>query len=272
MSDPTFNEPNQSEYRVPPPPSFPEDIEPQEPVPVISEPASLASIFYEPARVFESFRAKPRFFLATLICMVLLVTFTSLYFKKVNYEKFMRAAIENSPRASQMSQQDIDKAVEMQSGPIAKTIGVYIGPPVAILISFVIGGLLYMLGAMIMGGKLTFTQGWAVWAYSSFPPFVLALLLNILLVFVKDPESYDIVAGSKGLVQANLGFLVSMKQSPILHTLLSSVDLFAFYGMFLAAMGLRIVGKISSGMAWTIVIALFALRVAASVLGASLFG
>lgn len=96
------------------------------------------------------------------------------------------------------------------------------------------------------------------------------MILNIILVFIKDPESYDQVAASRtGLVQANLGILFSAKDSKMLHAVFSQFDVFAFYGLFLAALGLRIVGKISSGLAWTIVLAIFLVRIAFSVLGAS---
>jgi hypothetical protein len=38
---------------------------------------------------------------------------------------------------------------------------------------------------------------------------------------------------------------------------LGSFDVFAFYGLFLAALGLRKVAKMSSGTAWTIVLTIW---------------
>jgi hypothetical protein len=124
------------------------------------------------------------------------------------------------------------------------------------------GAGLYLLGAMLMGKKLSYKQGLAVWAYSSMPPMLLAMLLNIVLLFLKSPDDYDIVRASRrGLVQANLGLFVDLKASPVLGTVLSSIDLFAFYGLFLAALGLRKVGKMSSGTAWTIVITIWVIGI-----------
>jgi hypothetical protein len=282
MSDPTFNEPNQSsnepsqseyqaEYQPPLPPSDAKNIEDQEPVPVISEPASLVSIFYEPSRVFESFRAKPRFFLAMVIVLALSTTWVGVYLNRVGFENFMRANMEKSPQASQMSKSDIDKAVAQQSLPIVKyfIIGTQ---PIAIIFFFFLFVVIYFFGAMLMGGKLSFLQSMSITAYSWFPLVVISSVLNFILLFVQSTDSYDVAGGIRGLVKANLGFLVTAKEHPILEAVLSSFDVFQFFGLFLIAMGLRIVGRISSGLAWTIAIAVWLLGVAIRVLLASIFG
>jgi predicted Abi (CAAX) family protease len=88
------------------------------------------------------------------------------------------------------------------------------------------------------------------------------MLLNIVLLFLKSPDDYDIVhASRRGLVQANLGLFVDAKASPVLATFLSSLDLFAFYGLFLAALGLRKVAKMSTGSAWGIVLTIWIIGV-----------
>lgn len=273
MSDPNVNEPNmtESDYQFPPPPfdgDYPQEEE--EPIPEMSEAQSLTGIFFEPTRTFESFRRKPRFVTAAIIMIIAYLAFITVFFTKVDYNKFVRSAVENSPRSAQMSPEQIDQAVEMQTKPILKAIFLYVVPSIVFLIVFAIGGLIYMAGVMMMGGKISFLQGVGVWVYSSLPPLLITMLLNILLVFIKDPESYDQVAASRtGLAQANLGILFSAKDSKMLHAIFSQFDVFVFYGLFLAALGLRVVGKISSGLAWTIVLAIFLVRVAFSVLGAS---
>ena len=281
MSDPNVNEPNmtESDYQSAQPtseewtpPPFPEEPMPEEePAPQVSEVGSLAGIFFEPSRTFESFRKKPRFISATIIMILLFVTFSTLYFQKNDYSTVIRTAIEKSPRAAQLSPEQIDQQVKMQSSPIFKMLGMYVFPPIGIIIVMFVGGLLYLAGVMMMGGKIRYLQAVGVWVYSSFAPTVIAVLLNIIVLFIKSPESYDIVSGSRlGLVNANLGVLVSSESNHVLHTLLASFDVFSFYGMFLAALGLRILGNISTGLAWTIVIVLFVIKVALGVLFASL--
>jgi len=74
------------------------------------------------------------------------------------------------------------------------------------------------------------------------------------------------------LVKANLSFLADAKTAPILYTLLGSFDLFAFYGMFLAALGLRIIGKMSSGSSWGIVLGIWIFGVVFKIAIAAIFG
>ena len=58
----------------------------------------------------------------------------------------------------------------------------------------------------------------------------------------------------------------------MLGALLGSFDLFTFYGLFLGALGLRKVGKLSSGAAWTIVLGLWLVGVLIKVSWAAAFG
>lgn len=275
MSDPNVNEPNmtESDYQASwtPPPSPEGQMPEEEPVPEVSEVQSLASIFFEPSNTFQSFIKTPRFISATLIMIVFFVGYTGLYFQKNDYAKVIRTAMEKSPRSSSMTTEQIDQAVEMQTKPVFKILGIYVFPPIFILIVTFIGGLIYMAAVMMMGGKIRFFQALGVWAYSSFAPTIILVLLNIVVLFIKSPETYDIVSGSRlGLVNANLGILISSESSKILHSLLASFDLFSFYGMFLAALGLRIVGGISSGLAWTIVIGMFVIKIALTLLFTSI--
>jgi len=270
MSDPNFNEPYNQEFQPPPPPFSAEEYA-EEPAPEISEVQSLTSIFYEPATVFESFRKKPRFFSALIIILVLITLWVGAYFSKVGFENFIRADIENSSGASQMSKDDIDKRVEQASHPVVKYFAIG-GQTIAVIIFFFVFVLLYFLGVMLMGGKMSFLQSMGVTAYSWFPTVLISTLLNFILLFVKPTDSYDTALGIRGLVQANLGFLVNAKTQPILSALLSSFDVFQFYGMFLVAVGMRITGRISSGSAWSIAIGVWLLGVAIRIFFAAVFG
>jgi hypothetical protein len=82
------------------------------------------------------------------------------------------------------------------------------------------------------------------------------MLLNIILVFLNPPtDDANIVRGQAGLVHANLSILVDPAAHPVLATALASLDVFALFGLFLAALGMQKVARLSSSAAWTIVIA-----------------
>jgi len=58
----------------------------------------------------------------------------------------------------------------------------------------------------------------------------------------------------------------------VLVALLSQFDLLSFYGLFLAALGLRKVAKLSSGAAWGVVISLWLIKVLLRIGSAAIFG
>lgn len=251
---------------TPPPPPAP-DLN----APVMTTPETLANIFFEPGATFEALRARPRFLAVALILLALTALVTVLIFQKVPYEQVVRDAIERSPRTAEMPPEQKEQVIAMQTGPVGKAIA-YCAVPLATLIILAAGAAIYMLAAMMMGGKLSYKQALSVWAYSSFPPGVLGTALALVMLFLKAPEDLDFNRSGAGLLVTNFGVLIGPEGSKLLRAALSWFDLFTFYGMFLAALGLRKVGKLSSGGAWTIVIVLWLIGMILSVLRTALFG
>jgi hypothetical protein len=179
----------------------------------------------------------------------------------------MRARLESSPQIQQLPADEKQKIIERQSGPIVKAIS-YGAVPVAVLISFTIGGLMYWGGANAMGGSATFLSALSVWVYSSFAPTVISMIANIIILFLKSAEDIDVLTAQNGLVQANPSFLIDTKASPSLGALLGTFDLFFIYGWILAAIGLSIAGKISRGSAWAVVLFVALFNIAFRVIGA----
>lgn len=238
----------------------------------MSTPETLSGIFFEPGRTFEALRARPRFLVAALVMAIFFLGFTVLFFQKINYEDMMRQAVESSPRAEQMTPEQKEQAISMQTKPVVKYAISYVLPALIFAIIIALGGLIYMLGAMAMGKRIGYKQGLAVWTYSSLPPLVLVMLANIIMLFVRPPDPSDAAAARGGLIHANLGILTDRTAHPVLTTLLGSLDLFAIYGLVLAAIGLRKVARMSSGAAWTIVIAIYLIALLFKLGGAALFG
>jgi hypothetical protein len=256
------------EIPPPPPPFNPQPDPPKE----LSLGETLTGIFFEPGRVFESFRTRPRFLVALVIGIVFYMAFTFVFFQKVGYERVVREAIETGPRAEQMTAEQKEAAIRMQSGPVFRVIG-FAATPIVFGIIFAAGAGLYLLGSMLMGKQVSYKQSLAIWAYSAMPATILAMILNVILVFIRSPDDYDIVSASRrGLVKANLSFLSDPKAAPMLYTLLGSFDLFAFYGLFLAALGLRKVGKMTSGSSWAIVLGIWIFGLVVRIALAGLFG
>lgn len=236
-----------------------------------STPQTLTNIFFEPGRTFEGLRERPRFLVATLILTFIFTAFNFLFIQKVGYENIVRTRIESSPRTADMPADQKERIIQQQSSPLVKSIS-YFAPLIGFLVFFAAGAGLYLLGAMALGGAMNYKQSLAVYAYSSFPPFILSMLANFILLFIKSAEDIDIINSQNGLVHANPSFLVTRIDHPALSALLGAFDLFSFYGLFLAALGLQKIARLSAGAAWGIVIGLWLVGVLLRVGIASFFG
>ena len=269
-----MSEENTPEIQVPPPeweaPPPPEKIVVAETA-QMSEIGTIANIFIEPGNTFEDLRRKPRFILAALISIFLISVFQITFVEKIGLEKIVRSRIDSSSRTADMTNDQKDKIVEQQAGPIAKYI-TYGATPIVVLIAFLIGGLLYWLGTNAMGGTTTFLRGLSVWLYAGLPPTLLFTLANLLVLFLKNVDEIDIASSQQGLIKANPSFFLDGKTQPVLSALLGSLDLFALIGWVLAAIGLQKIGKISAGAAWAVVLILALVGVTFKVVMALVFG
>lgn len=259
-------EPNNGEWQVPPPPEMIKKEEPQ-----MSEVSTLVNIFFDPGNTFEDLRRKPRFILAWLIIIIAVSLFNAVFIQKLGFENIVKARLESNERIQQLDSEQKAKIIEQQTGTIAKVIS-YVAVPIVFVVIFLLGGLIYWLGANAMGGTAKFSQGLAVWVYSSLPPTLLFVIANIIVLFLKSIDDIDLTTAQNGLVQANPSMFFSTKSMPALAAAMSAFDLFAIWGWVLAAIGLRKVAKISSGAAWAVVLILGLIGVTAKVVLALVFG
>ena len=252
-----MNEPNNpgeqpiSEWQAPPPPE--KIVDENEPA-QMSEPATLAGIFFEPGKTFDDLRRKPRFIMATVAIIVLTTTFSFLLANKIGEEGFRQFAseqIDKNPRAGSLSAEQKEQSISMQLTIMSVT---RYFTPIFIVIGLALGGLIYWLAGNAMGGSATFLHGVSAWVYSSLPPIVVGVIANIIVLLFKSADDIDFATSQRGLIQANPSFLIDGKSSPVLATLIGTFDLFAIWGWVLAAIGLQKLAKISSGAAWGIVI------------------
>lgn len=223
---------------------------------------TLTGIFFEPSRTFEALRARPRFLVAGLILLVLAIIVTVLLYTRVDMGQYMRERMERSPQAAQLSEEQKDRQVR-----IGKSFGA-VAIPLSVPIILAGGAALYLLGVLAFGGSITYKKSLAVWAYSSIPPSVLGAVIAILVLFLKSADSID----PEHMVATNPAVLLGEDASKILVAFLSQFDLLRFYGIFLAALGLRKVGKLSSAQAWGVVITLWLIGALLRIGSAALFG
>jgi hypothetical protein len=245
-----MEEQTSSEWQAPPPP---EKIEKGEPA-QMSEVGTLGSIFFEPGRTFEDLRRKPRFIIAAVIMALLVFGYViGLQYKigESGMRTFISDQIEKSPRTSGLTAEQKTNAIDLQMKISAYT---RYAVPIFVFVAFLIGGLFYWGGSKAFGGDGGFMHGLSVFVYSSFPPTVVSMIANYIVLGLKSADDIDLALSQRSLLNANLGFFVNGHESPVLATLLSTMDLFSIWGWILAAIGLRITNRLSSGSSWAVVI------------------
>jgi len=246
-----LNTENTAEWQTPPPPI--DTVTSQDP-PRMSEAATLLNVFVSPGETFEDLRRKPRFILAILLMMIVTAAFSFLFIQKMGEERmksFTLEQMDKNPQMQSLPPEQKEQAIETNQ-KIAGFTRYLI--PVFLLIGFAIGGLIYWLAGKVMGGSGNYWHGLSTWVYSSMPPLVVAMLANFLILFLKSPDEIDIATSQRDLVHANPSFFIDGKASPVLATLLGTIDFFQIWGWILAAIGLQKVMKLSQSSAWAVVL------------------
>ena len=144
--------------------------------------------------------------------------------------------------------------------------------PVVMAILLGIGGLLYWAAAKAFGGEGNFLHGLSVFVYSSLPPTIISMVANFIVLLFKSAAEIDLATSQRGVIQASPAYFMSGKASPVLATLVGTLDLFMMWGWVLAAIGLRITNRLSSASAWAIVIIFALIGILLRVVGAFISG
>lgn len=228
----------------------------------VSTGSTLIDIFFEPSKAFEALRVRPRFLVAGLIVFALTCLVTLVMYLRVDMGQVMRQRMERSPNAAQQTEEQKEMGAQ-----IAKTMGA-IAVPLSVIIITAGGAAIYLLGGVIFGGTLNYKKALAVWTYSWVPPAVLGAIIGIAVLFLKNPDEVD----PEKMMVTNPGAFMGEESNAILAAVLSQFDILRFYGMFLAALGLRKVGKLSSGASWAIVLGLWLLGLILNVGRTAIFG
>ena len=254
-----MSDPNQV-FQAPPPPPF----APTPPPPAVemSTPQTFTSIFFEPGRTFEALRSRPRFLIAGLILVVLTCAVTALLFVRKDMTGYVREKMEQSQSNQNATPEQKEFGVKIGTAIAAA------GFPISVPFWIAAGAALYLLGVMAFGGTISYKQSLSVWVYSSLPPAILGTIVAILVLFLKSADQID----PEHLLITNPGAFMGADSSKVLTAILSQFDLLRFYGLFLAAIGLKKVAKMSSGAAWGVVILLFLIRAIFGVASAAIFG
>ena len=94
-------------------------------------------------------------------------------------------------------------------------------------------------------------------SHAYLPNCLAAILLAVIAMRLERFNPADL----GDLVRSNPAFLVDRHTSPVLHSLLQSVDVFSIWVLVLLVIGYSIAAKVSRGKAASIIVSLWALYV-----------
>lgn len=229
-------------------------------------------MFSDPVEGFEMLSRRPKFIAMTLFIAICVMLLSGAVIGTVGFETIVEKQITNSPQLAELSREEKQEIIAAQSSPVLMYISIAVGG-LATFGMMLLGGLYYWFSMNALGGKVRFPHGVAVFAYSSLPSTVLLVIANLIVLAVKPLDEITALAGrSSGLVQANLSVVLDTDASPALRALLESLDFFALIGWVLAVIGIKVVGKLTTGSAVGIVALSALFGIALRVGGMALFG
>jgi hypothetical protein len=227
----------------------------------------MTGVYFDPKPAFADIAARPGWWAPLVLLIVLAMGYTFAYSKRVGWERFMRQTLESSPRAQNLTAEQREQAIALQT-KIA-SIGGYVGPAVAIPVyMLVVAGVMLLVFNTMLGAKLAFRQVFGVTCYSSLTG-VVGTALAILVMFLKNPEDFDL----RNPTAFNVGaFLDPLTTSKWLHSMATSLDLFSIWTILLLATGLSVAApKVSWSKALIAVIVPWILWIVLKSLWASIF-
>jgi hypothetical protein len=225
----------------------------------------IFGVLFAPKRTFESIVRRPTWILPLVLLALFSVAVIFVFGQRVGWRAFMIRQDQQSARAQKqmeaMTPEQRESMLDTQTkvAPIFAYVGVVLGP---FIIAVVVAAVFMLAFNLIGGAKIGFAPSLAIIAHSLVPG-IIAALLGILILFLKDPSTVDL----EHLVASNPGAFLSGDSPKWLLTLLTSFDLFIFWQVILMAVGFSVADpkKISFGKAFATVLAVWLIYIALKV-------
>lgn len=205
--------------------------------------ADLRLLVSVPREFFEDPAHKVEWMIPLLMALLFSAATLTVYSLRVPSATKLQEMSEKSAQVGHTLTQEEREEILQSSGSglnILKSLSV-------LLIGYVALGLLvasyFFLLFGVLGGKTTFRRVFAVYQWSFVPPVVVGSILQFVLMAVIDRGSLP--ADLELLLPANLTTILGIRNSPVLRSIGSSMDVFSFWALYLLSHGLcAAVGKL----------------------------
>jgi len=219
-----------------------------------SGPRVIVLALSSPQEAFEALAAKAMWSLALLLLVVLSVAAVGTGFSKVTPEAYLRAVEESGREVPPEIAENPERLLGFTR--VATIVGAAAVVPI---VYFATAGI-FLIALKLAGSDLSYRQSLSVTVHGMLPMGV-AAVIGIVIALARDTiDPIELEGGA--LVMSNLAFLAGDETSKAMRALLTSVDLFSVWSIWLLALGYRILGRVSAVSAWTSVLVVWIAGVA----------
>lgn len=240
--------------------------------------ARLTGTLLSPGETFADINRKPTWIAPMIIAIVTVLASTFFFQWRVNpdWDSIMRNQIKKQMERSNQSltEEQMQQQVNFAKG-IAKfspLIGAVVTPVIYVILAGV-----FALGLMFIQAKTTFKKVLSVVAWSSAATVVVATIVTMASLMVRDEESLRSIdpTQSAGIVPSNLAAFLSSDTPAVIKSLAGSIDIFTLWVLILLAIGFAAIAgarKITTSKTATVVFGFWAVYVLLKMGWAAAFG
>ena len=212
---------------------------------------NLIDVYFSPREAFTRIVRSPRILAPLAVYVVLVLGFTGIWMQKMDPVEFMKTQIEESGRADKIPPEQRENIIEQQA-KMMPIFGWVVGPVFIAIMLLVIAGSLMFVFRFFYSGEVSFKQAMAIVVWVFLAVGLVSTPVTLAVLSLKGDWNIN----PQDAVQANLGLLLdkSTAAKP-LWALLTSIDLFVLWMVFLLAVGFAVASRKTTGSAlWGVAI------------------
>jgi hypothetical protein len=196
----------------------------------------ITGVFFEPGKTFEDIGRRPSWFVPLLLAILSGLAFYTAYGQHVGWARFVNQQMATNPRVQQAMAQVPPDQLESRMAMQAKITGIsyYVSMFVVIPIVMLISSAVLLGLTSMMSAGLRYKQIFAIVCFAGLP-MVIRNLLSLVVVFLKNPDDFNLTNPLAFNVAA---FMDPLTSSKFLYTLGTMFDVFAIWTILLTGIGL----------------------------------
>ena len=206
----------------------------------LGEFSRLTGVLFEPNKTFADIARRPGWIVPLIVVILFSLIYIYSFSVHVGWERTILKAMDpnNNPRIAQIAPEQRQRIIDrqLQLAPVFGYVGVILVPPLYYLLA---SGIFLGIVKGLLGVPILFKQAFAAMSYASAVPRVIFYLLSIAVMFLKNPDDFDV----QNPFLSNPGAVLDPQTTPkFLFSLAGSLDLFSIWVILLIAVGLKAAG------------------------------